>query len=241
MTTTTRKDGRSPSHVRPPGCVRGLLNRADGSAKWTQESTIVLAGVYGPRPVGGKRENAERATLEVIWKDKNGQSGSGEREAEVILRRTLERVLLLSLHPRTIISVILQVIHDNGSVLGCALNASCAALVDAGLAMKGLVWGMSCAVMSKGVIVMDPTLEEEKAAQATVDMVFPSSPMSVRQKEDEGKEREEGLVTSVTRGSMSVDDYLTCVARGRAGAKHIGIFFRASLESYQVGTEMLEI
>lgn len=74
-----RSDGRIANQVRPMQCTRSLLDRAHGSARWSQgygaESTTVMAAVYGPKQVGGKKENAERATIEVIWKPKSGLSG----------------------------------------------------------------------------------------------------------------------------------------------------------------------
>ncbi len=45
-------------------------------------------------------------------------------------------VFLAALHPRTLVQVILQVENDNGALLACALNAACAALMDAGIPMK---------------------------------------------------------------------------------------------------------
>ncbi len=40
------------------------------------ENTTVLAAVYGPKSVTGKKENPEYASLEVIWKPKSGLSGN---------------------------------------------------------------------------------------------------------------------------------------------------------------------
>lgn len=37
--------------------------------------TKVLAAVYGPKAGTKKNENPERASIEVIWKPKTGQSG----------------------------------------------------------------------------------------------------------------------------------------------------------------------
>lgn len=43
-------------------------------------------------------------------------AGVAERSREQLLRRTFEAVLLGSLHPRTSITVVLQVLSDAGSV-----------------------------------------------------------------------------------------------------------------------------
>ncbi len=131
------------------------------------ENTTVLAAVYGPKSVTGKKENPEYASLEVIWKPKSGLSGNVlcsyfafsqmsslsylqfflqlflryqdvnlsasdvvwrennsilaffsnpcnltgkfEKEAELIVKRSLESIILAALYPNLGISIILQV------------------------------------------------------------------------------------------------------------------------------------
>ena len=57
-------------------CERGVLDRADGSAKWTQDGTIVLAGVYGPKQTSLSLEDAEQAVVGVVFTPKSGKSGT---------------------------------------------------------------------------------------------------------------------------------------------------------------------
>ncbi|KAF5179126.1 exosome complex exonuclease RRP46-like protein [Thalictrum thalictroides] len=70
-----RGDGRTPNQLRPLTCSRNVLNRAHGSARWSQGDTIVLAAVYGPKAGTRKDEDPEKASVEVIWKPKTGQIG----------------------------------------------------------------------------------------------------------------------------------------------------------------------
>lgn len=53
-------------------CERGLLQRADGSARWCQDKTCVLAAIYGPRSTLGRKEDPEQAVVEVVFKPKSG-------------------------------------------------------------------------------------------------------------------------------------------------------------------------
>ncbi|KAJ3678727.1 hypothetical protein LUZ60_002530 [Juncus effusus] len=158
-----RTDGRKANQLRPLGCSRNLLHRPHGSARWSQGDTIVLAAVYGPKAGTKKGENPEKASFEVIWKPKTGQIGKQEREYEMILKRTLQSICLVNIHPNTTTSVIVQVVGDDGSLLPCAINASCAALVDAGIPMKYLAVAISCGLMDNGSIILDPTITEEQA------------------------------------------------------------------------------
>jgi len=233
-----RTDGRSASQLRPLECSRGLLTRAHGSATWSQENSTVMAAVYGPKPAPMKKENAERAIVEITWRSKSGLPGSFEKEAEVIVRRSLESIILTALHPNTAISVILQVISDDGSLLACAFNAVCAALVDAGIPLSGLLTAVSCGVTHDGQVFLDPTKLEEQKSKAFVCLVFPSrslSAVSGLPLDVDGESVEHGIVTSVTRGAMEVKEYFTCVENGRAAAGKISEFARTSIERSQKG------
>lgn len=101
-------------------------------------NTQVLAAVYGPKAGTKKNENPEKASVEVIWKPKTGQigedsfcllrmlpwrsarcinsrviAGKQEKEYEMVLKRTLQSICILTIHPNTTTSVIVQV--------GCSL------------------------------------------------------------------------------------------------------------------------
>ncbi|KAK1313867.1 hypothetical protein QJS10_CPA06g00769 [Acorus calamus] len=199
-----RIDGRTPNQLRPLACSRNVLHRAHGSARWSQGNTIILAAVYGPKAGTRKGENPEKVSIEVVWKPKTGQSGKSEKECELILRRTLQSICLLTVHPNTTTSVIVQ-------LLPCAINASCAALVDAGFPLKHLAEVSS--LHSSGL---------------------PNSSLSVLPEglpHVEGKPVEDGIITSVTHGAMSVNDYLCCMERAQAASAKISEFLRRSLQS----------
>eukprot|EP00250_Pteridium_aquilinum_P016975 c23389_g1_i1 orf=115-849(+) len=237
-----RPDGRNPNQLRPLVCARGLLQRADGSARWSQENTIVLAAVYGPKAISGWRENPERAILEVLWKPKTGLAGTSEREAEFVLKRTLEHIVLTAMHPNTAISVIIQVVNDDGGLLACAMNAACAALIDAGVPLSGLIAAVSCAVDNKGLVFLDPMKKEEKEFRGHACLVFPGRSLAVTTAASlsvDNEPIEHGLITSVTKGALSADDYFNCLERGRAASAKIAEFARSSLERAQRGVEMV--
>lgn len=228
-----RADGRNPNQLRPLSCSRGVLNRAHGSASWAQGNTQVLAAVYGPKAGTKKNENPEKASVEVIWKPKTGQIGKQEKEYEMVLKRTLQSICILTIHPNTTTSVIVQVVHDDGALLPCAINASCAALVDAGIPLKHLAVAICCCLADSGLVILDPTKLEEEKMKAFVYLVLPNSILSVLPEESssvKGEQMEQGLITSVTHGVMSVDDYLHCLERGRAATSKMSDFLRRNLQ-----------
>ncbi|XP_071917782.1 exosome complex exonuclease RRP46 homolog [Coffea arabica] len=228
-----RGDGRKPNQLRPVACSRGILNRAHGSASWSQGETKVLAAVYGPKAGTKKNENPEKACFEVIWKPKTGQIGKPEKECEMILKRTLQSICLLNVHPNTTTSIIIQVVNDDGGLLPCAINAACAALVDAGIPLKHLAAAICCSLAKNGRVLLDPNKSEEQNMKGFVYLAFPNSIQSVLPEgslQVGGEPVEHGIITSVTHGGMSVDDYLLCLQRGRAACEKLSVFIRSSLK-----------
>lgn len=233
-----RVDGRTPNQLRPLACSRSILNRAHGSANWSQGETKVLAAVYGPKAGTKKNENPEKACIEVIWKPKTGQIGKPEEEYEMILKRTLQSICLLTVNPNTTTSVIVQVVNDDGALLPCAINAACAALVDAGIPLKNLAVAICCCLTDSGYVILDPNKLEEQKMKAFVYLVFPNSILSVLPEGSSqigGEPMEHGVITSVTHGVMSVDDYLHCLQRGRAASAKLSDFLRRNLQSHSPG------
>jgi exosome complex component RRP46 len=233
-----RDDGRTPNQLRPLACTRNVLNRAHGSASWCQGDTKVLAAVYGPKAGTKKNENPEKACIEVIWKPKTGQIGNPEKEYEMIVKRTLQSVCILTINPNTTTSVIIQVVNDDGALLPCAINAACAALVDAGIPMKHLAVSICCCLAESGYVILDPTKLEEQKMKAVSYLVFPNTVLSVLPGGSlcvGGEPMEHGIITSVTHGVMEVEDYFHCLERGRAASEKLSSFLRRSLQPLMPG------
>ena len=65
--------------------------RCDGSAKWKQDNTIVLAAVMGPRQASQMREDAEGAVVEVNVKSRNNTQGQGCEHASCKRTQTIRQ------------------------------------------------------------------------------------------------------------------------------------------------------
>ncbi|XP_062408477.1 exosome complex component RRP46 [Sardina pilchardus] len=197
------------------GCEQNLLSRPDGSASFIQGNTNVLAAVYGPAEVKVSKEIYDRATLEVLIQPKVGLPGVRERAREQCVRETCEAALLSSLHPRSSLTLILQEIHDDGSLLACCLNAACMALMDAGLPMSCLFCGITCVINMDGQIIIDPTLQQEKETRAL--MTFAIDSIDKR------------VMMSSTKGSISVQELQEAIALSQRASERIFQFYRSSV------------
>uniref|UniRef100_A0A8C6M6T8 Exosome complex component RRP46 n=1 Tax=Nothobranchius furzeri TaxID=105023 RepID=A0A8C6M6T8_NOTFU len=201
--------------LREFGCEQNLLSRPDGSASFVQGDTSVMAGVYGPAEVKVSKEIYDRATLEVLLQPKVGPAGVREQSQEQCVRETCEAALLLSLHPRSSLTLILQVLHDDGSLLSCCLNAACMALMDAGLSMSCLFCGVTCAIGADGDIIADPTAAQEKESRALMTFAIDST--------------ERRVMMSSTKGSFSVQELQECVAVSQKASEKVFQFYRDSV------------
>jgi exosome complex component RRP46 len=89
-------------------------------------------------------------------------AGAREKRWEQLLQGTLAQLIHTAKHPRTCIQVIIQVIHDDGSLLAAAFNASVAALLDASIPMHSLFTAAALAITAEGKELLDPDCCEEE-------------------------------------------------------------------------------
>merc|ERR1711879_483159 len=149
--TKLRDDKRKGNQLRPMSCEQGLLKQADGSSKYSQSNSSVVAGVFGPVEVRHSEESFDKSTIEVIFRPEVGVAIRKHKILEFCLRSTLEQAILTSLHPRTAVRLVIQEVSGDGAVLSCALNAACLALIDASLPLKQPFAAVSIALMKSGL------------------------------------------------------------------------------------------
>ncbi|KAJ7990133.1 hypothetical protein DPEC_G00297170 [Dallia pectoralis] len=207
--------GSANPTLREFGSEQNLLSRPDGSSSFVQGDTSVLAGVYGPAEVKVSKEIYDRATLEVVIQTKVGLPCVKERAREQCVRETCEAAILSTLNPRSSLTLILQVVHDDGSLLACFLNAACMALMDAGLPMSCLFAGVTCAINADGRIITDPTAVQEKESRALMTFAIDS--------------KERRVMMSSTKGSFTVHELHQCVAISQKASDNIFEFYRESV------------
>jgi exosome complex component RRP46 len=194
----SRPDGRVPQQLRPLAAEPAALSRADGSARFSHGRTEVLASVFGPCEAKRSREQIDVAVLEVIVRPLSGLPGPVERETEQLISQTLSHLVLTALNPRTAISVVIQVLADDGALLATALHGACLALIHAGVPMRGVLGGCATALLADGATLLDPCADEERNAIAVVTLAF-----LLRQRADGTAERE--LLLSHCAGCVARD------------------------------------
>lgn len=75
-----------------------------------------MASVNGPVEVKLQNLQIEKSSVEVFYRPKSGLPSVTDRLREQIIKNTCETALLVTLHPRTAISLQLQEMEDRGGV-----------------------------------------------------------------------------------------------------------------------------
>lgn len=161
----------------------------------------MLASVQGPRPMRtANQENAEACQVEVVVSPVQGFPGAREAELCSLLRQTLVPNMVLTAHPRTLVTLCVHVQGDDGGVGAMAVNAAMLALTNARVPMKTMVGAVSLGLYrgeeeggSGGAprLEFDATGVEEEGAHALALVAYTS--------EEEGG----GPLAMVVRGALS--------------------------------------
>ncbi|KAI9784624.1 MAG: exosome non-catalytic core subunit rrp46 [Geoglossum umbratile] len=163
------------------------LHRADGSATYSQNGYSIIGAVNGPIEVGRRDELPEEATVDVIVRPVVGVGGTKERHLESIIHSTLQHVILIQNHPRTLIQVTLQVIKmpDSGTVnskkgqflsplqiLPALLQTSLLALLSASIPLSTTFTTSLVAVAHGGTPIINPSPQDLQHAKSTHVVTF---------------------------------------------------------------------
>ena len=196
----------------------GNLVNPDGSALLCQGNTVVQACVFGPTEVTGNREKTDRATLFVTFKSKNmsKKSSANQEFQESFLLKALESIICLDSHPRTSITLVAQEIQNDGSLLSVALNASCSALLDAGIPVRSLITGIMFEIDEEGTIYLDPDQEKSSLCQSKLVLALESV--------------NHGLISMMNEGNLTVDQIRRCLRIGKVASREILNFYEESMK-----------
>jgi len=175
-----RLDGRRSHQIRNINCQLGVSSHADGSAIIDQGNTRVLAVVHGPHEPTTRRGQTmtadERcyincefsmATFSTTQRKTRPRGDRKSIELSRHLKKTFDSVIDTSLYPRSQIDIFCEVLQADGGSLAACINAASLALVDAGIAMRGIVSSCACG-STNGVVCVDLSNNEESSTASDV-------------------------------------------------------------------------
>ena len=176
MTYTKRTDGRKFDELREIKAEVGVIQRADGSARFQIGNTIALAAVYGPRNLFPRfLQNAEQGILRCNY-NMMSFSGSCERvkpgpsrrskEISFVTENALLPALDLKDFPNSVVDVYIELLQTDAGTRCAGITAAALALADAGFPMKDLVTAVSIGLLDNKVLI-DVNGEEDCELEAT--------------------------------------------------------------------------
>ena len=204
-----RRDGRSTDAFRTLVLRTGVMAKAAGSAHLELANTKVVCSVLGPHAAEG-RGYQEHGVLDCSLRftsfahrerriaPHGGPSTGGgstapstdERALSLSLAAALSGSVQLSEYPKSVISVNVLVLEDDGAALAAAITCASLALADASVLIYGLVPACNCVLLPAGgdeapaggdegrcgagvgidkggSVLLDPCADELRAASAT--------------------------------------------------------------------------
>lgn len=175
-----RLDGRDFEELRPIKIEAGILKRADGSCYLEMGRNKVVAAVYGPREIHPRHlQDPSKAIIRYRYNmapfsvEERKRPGPDRRSIEIskVSREALEPIIMKELFPRSGIDIFVEVLQADAGTRTACLNAASVALVDAGIAMKGIVTAVAVAKVD-GHLVLDPMKEEDNYGEADLPFAF---------------------------------------------------------------------
>lgn len=175
-----RLDGRRPDELRPLKVEAGVLKRADGSCYLEMGNNKIMAAVYGPRELHPRHlQDPNKAIIRYRYNmapfsvEERKRPGPDRRSVEIskVSREALEPVIIRELYPRSTIDIFVEVLQADAGTRTACINAASVALVDAGIAMKGMVTAVAVG-KADGVLVLDPMKEEDFYGEADMPFAF---------------------------------------------------------------------
>jgi exosome complex component RRP41 len=193
-----RCDGRREYEQRVFEARVGIL-KADGSCYFRMGNTILLAMVYGPQNSREFDINVEFQLASFASTSTTKRLKRDKRLME-IADQIKQAFLGLIFSTNSLINIYIQVIQHDGGLLHCALNATCLALIDAGIPMCDYLVAISS---SK---VLDLNLREENELGCLT--------LAVTAKNQE-------IVLLSSEGRIAVDDLPQMVELGKEGCREL--------------------
>jgi len=156
-----RYDFRKNNEARLIRHELGVVIEAEGSCKYYQGNTIVTAFLNSfTTNKTLKQERFDRSSLQVKISTGSDDIKKNKFAEDYIYKSILPAIKSLN-YPRKQFVLTIIVVHDDGSSIACAINASVLALFNAGISMVSVPISVCVLKQSDNTLIFDPALNEE--------------------------------------------------------------------------------
>jgi len=119
-----------------------------------------------------RSEEVDKTDLQVIVNPEMGVPNVSTTSMQRFLKNSFKEQILLSLHPRTRIQILVQILHSDGSLLSSCFNAISMALLDAGIPLRSHLVSVDFILSKDNSLTIDPNCEQEKNSNTVASMSF---------------------------------------------------------------------
>ncbi|XP_073985124.1 exosome complex component Rrp46 [Rhodnius prolixus] len=201
-------------------CELNVLSKPDGSVILSQADAVVVASVYGPYEMKHTKIEDDMP-FQVTFKPKAGPTNNLCKTYEDMIRGACESVIFRKSYNRHETTLLVQELQSGGSVLPCAINASCLALINSGIDMQHMIAAASCVIDKDGHFYVHPDRQQTKNACKLVTASFESVNQNIITLTTEGPFTEiefEQAVKICREAAIKVFDYYKDLVKQYANA-----------------------
>lgn len=156
-----RPDLRDINRFRPFSCNVGAISDCDGSCKFSQGNTTVVATISFAQSKS-RYEIFDRASLIVSCSLGVNRVVEERDIIEAVEKSVLPAIRVLE-YPRRVIVCNLHVLSEDGSLLSCAINASSMAVMNSGIQLSVAPLAVTVfTVKDSKLVAIDPDEAEER-------------------------------------------------------------------------------
>lgn len=180
MTNSLRPDGRKSHEMRQIEAEAGVIDQADGSARFQIGDTEAYASVYGPQELHPRhKQDPKKGVLRCEYnmlpfagdgsRVRPGFSRRGE-EISHVTWKALEPVVDLSEYPNAVVDVHIELTQTDAGSRCAGICAGSMALADAGIQMTDIVPAVSAGKIDDTIVVDLNGKEEHLGGNETPDL-----------------------------------------------------------------------
>lgn len=203
-----RIDKRTCTQLRSLSAISGLLSHSDGSAQTAFGGSKATCAITGPAQITHRDEHQTAKITVRIHKCARSTNEINTLDAllEKVLAETAIQTIAIHHYPRTLFTINITILNDDGAILAVCLNSMMAALVDAGVLMRFSYCAVSLLVNVDGNIMLDGTKMEQGGAKSVHTLAFKSNLPRINDSDIEGSS-----VTALASSNPVTADSVNCV------------------------------
>ncbi|KAL7036017.1 hypothetical protein ACKWTF_008654 [Chironomus riparius] len=171
--TGKRNDNRELLDHRKIAVQLNAITKAKGSCYIENGNTKIICGVFELREIAKSSRYNDKGQLYCDFKyapfsreTRKSVTENEEKSLAMSIKLALESLVCLHEFPNYQIDVFIMVLEDDGAVLSTAVMAAGMAFVDASISCFDIITSSTIAFID-GIMVVDPTSEEEDIANST--------------------------------------------------------------------------